>query len=72
MASFHDRIPTNMWRVVFYERRGNRIHMDRTGPWLPQKQQAQTWARWFTEQGYHVALQDQSGQLEKLLEGLPS
>lgn len=72
MASFHDRIPSNMWRVVFYERRGPRVHMDRTGPWLPQKQQAQHWAHWFAEQGYHVALQDQNGHLEKLHVGLPS
>ncbi|UXH78454.1 hypothetical protein [Roseateles amylovorans] len=72
MASFQDRIPTNMWRVVFYERRGNRVHVDRTGPWLPEKTLAQHWARWFTERGYHVALQDQGGQLEKSTPGLPS
>ena len=47
MSSFHDRIPSNMWRVVFYERRGNRVHLDRTGPWLPEKSQAMTWADWF-------------------------
>lgn len=72
MAGFQERIPSNMWRVVFYERRGNRIHMDRTGPWLPEKHQAKSWAGWFQERGYHVALQDQNGQLEKLNPGLPS
>lgn len=72
MAGFNDRIPTNMWRVVFYERRGNRVHMERTGPWLPDKQLARNWADWFFERGYHVALQDQNGQLEKLAAGLPS
>lgn len=60
-----------MWRVVFFERRGNRILQDRTGPWLPEKQTARNWANWFIEQGYHVALQDQSGQLEKISAGLP-
>ena len=71
MSSFHDRIPSNMWRVVFYERRGNRVHLDRTGPWLPEKMHARQWADWFKEQGYHVALQDQNGSLEKLHVGLP-
>lgn len=71
MGSFHDRIPTNMWRVVFYERRGNRVHQDRTGPWLPEKQLAKNWADWFKERGYHVALQDQNGGLEKMYPGIP-
>lgn len=61
-----------MWRVVFYERRGHRVHLDRTGPWLPNKKLAQNWAQWFTERGYHVALQDQSGALERITPGLPS
>lgn len=61
-----------MWRVVFVERRGNRVHTDRTGPWLPSKQLALQWARWFAEQGYHVSLQDQSGGSEKISVGLPS
>ena len=71
MSSFHDRIPSNMWRVVFYERRGNRVHLARTGPWLPEKSLATNWANWFMSRGYHVALQDQNGSLEKMLAGLP-
>lgn len=72
MSSFHNRLPSHMWRVVFFERRGNRIQQDRTGPWLPEQQVARSWAHWFVAQGYHVALQDQSGQLEKISPGLPS
>jgi hypothetical protein len=45
--------------------------MDRTGPWLPEKSHARQWADWFKEQGYHVALQDQNGGLEKLHVGIP-
>lgn len=60
-----------MWRVVFYERRGNRVQMDRTGPWLPNKKLAEQWAHWFGERGHHVALQDQSGSMEKVSQGLP-
>ncbi|WP_343629430.1 hypothetical protein [Roseateles sp.] len=71
MGSFHDRIPSNMWRVVFFERRGNRVHQDRTGPWLPEKQLAKNWADWFKERGYHVALQDQNGGMEKMYPGIP-
>jgi hypothetical protein len=71
-SSFQNRIPSNMWRVVFYERRGNRVHVDRTGPWLPEKRLATHWAHWFCERGYHVALQDQTGELEKINPGLPS
>ncbi|MDT9001594.1 hypothetical protein RQP53_20120 [Paucibacter sp. APW11] len=60
-----------MWRVVFYERRNNRVQLDKTGPWLPQRQLAMDWAQWFSAQGYFVALQHQSGELERLCEGLP-
>ncbi|MET0518684.1 MAG: hypothetical protein ABW005_07600 [Burkholderiaceae bacterium] len=67
----HD-VSSGMWRVVFYERKGNRVQMDRTGPWLPEKKLALLWAQWFGERGYHVALQDQFGSLEKLSSGLPS
>lgn len=63
---------TGMWRVVFYERKGNRVQVDRTGPWLPTKQLARNWAHWFGERGYHVALQDQGGTLERISVGLPS
>jgi len=72
MSSFDNKISKNMWRVVFYERRQNRVQMDRTGPWLPQKQLAMNWAQWFAEQGYFVALQDQAGTLERLHQGLPA
>lgn len=71
MNSFDRSVSTGMWRVVFYERRGYRIHMDRTGPWLPNKGLAQQWANWFGQLGYHVALQDQSGGMERLSPGLP-
>lgn len=72
MSSFDNKISKNMWRVVFYERRQNRVQMDRSGPWLPQKQLAMNWAQWFAEQGYFVALQDQAGTLERLHQGLPA
>lgn len=61
-----------MWRVVFYERRGNRIHIDRTGPWLPDRKLAHHWAMWFKERGYHVALQDSVGTVERFTQGLPA
>lgn len=61
-----------MWRVVFYERKGYRVEVDRTGPWLPNKTMAQHWADWFGARGYHVALQDQSGLLQRISAGLPS
>jgi len=61
-----------MWRVVFYERRANRVHVDRTGPWLPDRQLAQNWALWFKERGYHVALQDSNGTVERFTKGLPA
>ncbi len=60
-----------MWRVVFYERKGHRVETDRTGPWLPTKQLAQRWADWFGARGYHVALEDQQGSLERVSAGLP-
>lgn len=72
MSNFDRSISNGMWRVVFYERRGYRVHLDRTGPWLPNKKIAQQWAHWFGGQGYHVALQDQSGGMERLTPGLPS
>jgi len=71
MNNFDRSISSGMWRVVFYERRGYRVQMDRTGPWLPNKKLAQQWAQWFGERGYHVALQDQGGGLERLSPGLP-
>jgi hypothetical protein len=71
MSSFDRSISNGMWRVVFFERRGYRIQLDRTGPWLPTKNMAQQWAQWFIGQGYHVAMQDQSGSMERLSPGLP-
>lgn len=71
MNRFDQSVSTGMWRVIFYERKGNRVQMDRTGPWLPEKRLAQHWAQWFGERGYHVALQDQGGALERLSLGLP-
>ena len=71
MNRFDQGVSTGMWRVIFYERVGNRVQMDRTGPWLPSKKLAQRWADWFGERGYHVALQDQAGTLERVSTGLP-
>jgi hypothetical protein len=71
MNRFDQGVSTGMWRVIFYERIGNRVQMDRTGPWLPSKKLAQHWANWFEERGYHVALQDQQGGLERISAGLP-
>jgi len=68
---FDQTLAAGMWRVIFYERKGNRVSMDRTGPWLPNKNLALNWASWFGERGHHVALQDQSGGLERLSIGLP-
>ena len=71
MNRFDQPVSSGMWRVIFYERKGNRVVVDRTGPWLPNKQLARSWAGWFGERGYHVALQDQVGGLERLSVGLP-
>lgn len=72
MRSLDGKISKTMWRVVFYERRNHRVELDRTGPWLPNKQLAQNWAQWFAERGYFVAVQDQSGIMERLSQGLPA
>jgi hypothetical protein len=71
MNRFDQSVSTGMWRVIFYQRVANRMKVDRTGPWLPSKTLAHQWANWFGERGYHVALQDQSGTLERLSTGLP-
>lgn len=71
MTKFDTSMGGGMWRVVFYERRGSHVFVDKSGPWLPGKSKAKLWADWFAQQGYHVALQDQSGSLEKLHQGLP-
>ncbi|MDN3919210.1 hypothetical protein [Roseateles violae] len=72
MNRFDQGVATGMWRVIFYERVGNRVRLDRTGPWLPTRRLAQQWADWFLQRGYHVALQDQSGGLDRISNGLPS
>lgn len=63
--------PDGMWKLVFYERTGMRITMDKTAPWLPSRAAAQSWAEFYIRQGYHVGLQAQDGKIEKLCEGLP-
>lgn len=60
-----------MWRVVFVERRGNRVYQDRTGPWHPDKETARKWAEWFKQRECHVMLQGQDGSTERLFQGLP-
>ena len=72
MSRLDRNISSGMWRVVFYDRKGNRVEIDRTGPWLPTRQQAMNWAQWFETHGYHVALQAQGGGLERLSYGLPT
>ncbi len=72
MNSLDRNAASGMWRVVFYERKGNRVEVDRTGPWLPTKQMAQSWANWFNAHGYYVALQGQGGVLERMRPGLPA
>lgn len=71
MREFNEKMSTGMWKVVFYERKGSHIQIDRSAPWLPNKQHAKTWGQWFLDQGYHVALQDQIGNVERLSVGLP-
>lgn len=63
--------PAGMWKLVFYERTGMRLSVDRTAPWLPSRAVAESWAQFYIRQGYHVALQAQDGTLEKLSPGLP-
>jgi hypothetical protein len=65
MSNFNQTSSTGMWRVVFYERKGRRLHVNRSAPWLPSKELAQRWANWFEERGYIVALEDQFGGLER-------
>lgn len=63
--------PDGMWKLVFYKRVGLRIEVDRSGPWLPSRGAAESWARFFLDQGYHVGLQSQDGVVEKLSAGIP-
>ncbi|HEY1091746.1 MAG TPA: hypothetical protein VGE47_11680 [Burkholderiaceae bacterium] len=71
MSSESNVISAPMWRLVFYERRGNRIELDRSGPWTPDKKKAQGWANWFVGLGYFVGVQNQAGAVERLRAGLP-
>jgi len=63
--------PDGMWKLVFYERTGRRITLDKSAPWLPSRAAAQSWAEFYIRQGYHVGLQAQDGKIHKLCEGLP-
>jgi len=71
MGTYGFKSAQRMWRVVFFERRGPRVHVDRSGPWLPDRHLAMNWAQWFASRGYHVALQDSEGLMERLCAGLP-
>ena len=71
MSNFSRVTSGAMWRVIFYERQGRRLHINRSGPWLPTKELAQRWAAWFHELGYVVALENQFGDLERMSIGLP-
>ncbi len=64
--------PDGMWKLVFFERTGMRIQVDRSGPWLPSRHAAEQWARFFVNEGYHVALQSQDGKLERLTPIIPA
>lgn len=61
----------NMWRVIFFERVGPRVVVDRSGPWFESKDRANEWAAWFDYLGYCVALQSQQGDIERHFAGLP-
>ncbi len=63
--------PDGMWKLVFYKRVGLRVEVDRSGPWLPSRAAAESWAHFFLAQGYHVGLQAQDGGVERLSAGLP-
>ena len=63
--------PDGMWKLVFYERTGRRMTVDKSAPWLPSKAAAQSWAQFYIRQGYFVGLQAQDGSVERLTPGLP-
>ena len=63
--------PDGMWKLVFYERKGMRIVVDKSAPWLPNRAAAESWAQFYMRQGYHIGLQAQDGRIERLSEGLP-
>lgn len=64
--------PNGMWKLVFFSRRGLRVEVDRSGPWLPSRSAAEAWAQFFLQAGHHVGLQSQDGRLERLSAGLPA
>ena len=64
-------VTIDMWRVIFFERVGSRVVVDRSGPWLVSKNAANGWAAWFENLGYCVALQSQQGLVERRFAGLP-
>ena len=63
--------PDGMWKLVFYKRKGLRVEVDKSGPWLPSRAAAEAWAQFFLGEGYHVGLQSQDGAVERLSSGLP-
>jgi hypothetical protein len=63
--------PDGMWKLVFYKRVGLRVEVDRSGPWLPSRATAESWARFFLGEGYHVGLLSQDGKVERLSPSLP-
>ncbi len=71
MSPTHFPATMDMWRVIFFERVGPRVLVDRSGPWLTSKNTANDWAAWFENLGYCVALQSQQGSLERRFTGLP-
>jgi hypothetical protein len=64
-------VTIDMWRVIFFERAGPRVVVDRSGPWQVSKNAANDWAAWFENRGYCVALQSQQGLVERRFAGLP-
>lgn len=64
--------PDGMWKLVFFERKGLRVVTDRSGPWLPGRDVALSWAQFFQREGHNVALLAQDGTLEKLGPSLPA
>ncbi len=63
--------PDGMWKLLFFERNGLRVRVDRSAPWLPGREAALTWAQYYRAAGYHVALQSQDGKVEALGPRLP-
>ncbi|MBH9551953.1 hypothetical protein I7X43_03730 [Inhella sp. 4Y17] len=64
--------PDGMWKLVFYERNGLRMRVEKSAPWLPNRAAAEQWAQFYMRQGYCVGLQSQDGRVERLSKGLPA